>query len=127
MDSQHKSIKEAFDLPVGSRITVRGWVRSRRDSKGVTFIELNDGSRFKSLQLVVENGIVAHETLTEVTTGSSISASGTLVESPAKGQAVDWLDIALLVLTTDKDKAARHRRKTASFYYKTLRSKQTSE
>jgi len=68
---------------------VRGWVRSRRDSKGVTFIELNDGSRFKSMQLVVEAGAISDETLKHVTTGSSIEAIGRLVESPAKGQAVE--------------------------------------
>ena len=48
MASRFVSVKHAFDLPVGSEITLRGWVRSRRDSKGITFIELNDGSRFKS-------------------------------------------------------------------------------
>ncbi len=89
MESPLASIKQAYLLPVGSKITVRGWVRSRRDSKGITFIELNDGSRFRSLQLVVESGVVPGETLSQVTTGSSISASGVLVQSPAKGQAVE--------------------------------------
>ncbi len=89
MASQHVSVKQAFGLAVGGEITLRGWVRSRRDSKGITFIELNDGSRFKSMQLVVDTGVVAEEMLKQVTTGSSISATGILVESPAKGQAVE--------------------------------------
>jgi asparaginyl-tRNA synthetase len=89
MDQQALSVKQAFTLPVGAPIKLRGWVRSRRDSKGVTFIELNDGSRFKSMQLVVESGTIPDETLKQVTTGSSIAASGTLVQSPAKGQAVE--------------------------------------
>jgi len=83
------SVKEAFNAPVGSEITLRGWVRSRRDSKGIMFIELNDGSRFKSIQLVVDAGIVPDEILKQVTTGSSIQAQGALVASPAKGQAVE--------------------------------------
>jgi asparaginyl-tRNA synthetase len=83
------SVKQAYLLPVDSRVTLRGWVRSRRDSKDITFIELNDGSRFKSMQLVVPSGVVPDETLKHVTTGSSIAASGTLVQSPAKGQAVE--------------------------------------
>ena len=78
-----------LSFPVGTEITLRGWVRSRRDSKGITFIELNDGSRFKSIQLVVDAGVVPDETLKRVTTGGSIAAGGTLVESPAKGQAVE--------------------------------------
>ena len=89
MDQPSVSVKRAFTLSPGTALTLRGWVRSRRDSKGITFIELNDGSRFKSMQLVVESGAVADEILKPVTTGSSIAASGVLVESPAKGQAVE--------------------------------------
>jgi asparaginyl-tRNA synthetase len=89
MSSKSSSVKEAYRSPVGTQVTLRGWVRSRRDSKGVTFVELNDGSRFKSMQLVLDAGIVPEETLKQVTTGSSIAASGILVESPAKGQAVE--------------------------------------
>jgi asparaginyl-tRNA synthetase len=99
------SIKQAYLLPVGSEITLRGWVRSRRDSKGITFIELNDGSRFRSMQLVVESGVVPGETLTQVATGSSLAASGVLVESPAKGQPVE-LKVAELSLYGTADAAA---------------------
>jgi asparaginyl-tRNA synthetase len=89
MSTAMPSIKESFHLPLGSEITLRGWVRSRRDSKGVTFIELNDGSRFKSIQLVVDAGTVPEQTLNHVTTGSSLAATGVLVASPAKRQAVE--------------------------------------
>ena len=89
MGAELTSVKNAYLLPVGSELALRGWVRSRRDSKGITFIELNDGSRFKSMQLVVESGAVPDETLKQVTTGSSIAASGVLVQSPAKGQSVE--------------------------------------
>ena len=104
MNPTHASIKRAFGLAVGSEITLRGWVRSRRDSKGITFIELNDGSRFKSMQLVVDAGAVPDETLKQVTTGSSIAASGTLVESPAKGQAVE-LKVAAIQIYGGADPA----------------------
>jgi len=89
MSTEYVAIKRAYDLAPGSAVTLRGWVRSRRDSKGITFIELNDGSRFKGMQLVVEAGVVAEETLKQVTTGSSLQASGVLVTSPAKGQTVE--------------------------------------
>jgi asparaginyl-tRNA synthetase len=104
MASTFVSVKQAFTLSVGSEITLRGWVRSRRDSKGVTFIELNDGSRFKSMQLVVDAGVIPEEILKQVTTGSSIAASGTLVESPAKGQAVE-LKVASIRLYGTADAA----------------------
>jgi asparaginyl-tRNA synthetase len=89
MDQQAVSVKQAFTLPVNASLTLRGWVRSRRDSKGITFVELNDGSRFKSMQVVVNDGVVPDEILKQVTTGSSIAATGVLVESPAKGQTVE--------------------------------------
>jgi asparaginyl-tRNA synthetase len=104
MNAQPISVKRAFDLPVGSEISLRGWVRSRRDSKGVTFIELNDGSRLKSLQLVLESGSIAESLLKQVTTGSSIAASGTLVASPAKGQTVE-LKVAEIQLCGTADPA----------------------
>lgn len=76
---------------LGTPVLVRGWVRTRRDSKaGVTFIELNDGSCLKSLQVVVEQGrpeLV--EALKSVTTGGAISVRGEVSPSPGKGQAVE--------------------------------------
>ena len=104
MPAQFASVKQALDLPVNTEITLRGWVRSRRDSKGITFIELNDGSRFKSMQLVVDAGAVPEEVLKQVTTGSSIAATGALVESPAKGQAVE-LKVASIQLYGTADAA----------------------
>src|SRR2546427_129323 len=68
MSSQYRSVKDSYQLPLRSEVTLRGWVRSRRDSKGVTFIELNDGSRFRSMQLVVDAGVVPEETLKQITT-----------------------------------------------------------
>ena len=98
------SIRHAFELPPGSEITLCGWVRSRRDSKGITFIELNDGSRFKSMQFVVDAGVIPDDILKQITTGSSIAATGMLVESPAKGQAVE-LKIASIRLYGTADPA----------------------
>jgi asparaginyl-tRNA synthetase len=117
MESQFTSIKQAYDFPVGSEITLRGWVRSRRDSKGVTFIELNDGSRFKSLQLVVESGAVPDETLRQVTTGSSIVASGVLVESPAAGQPVELKVAEISVYGTADPSAYPLQKKGHSFEF----------
>ena len=117
MKSQFTSVKQAYLLPVGSEITLRGWVRSRRDSKGITFIELNDGSRFRSLQLVVEGGVVPDETLRDVTTGSSIAASGVLVESPAAGQPVELKAARISVYGTADPSAYPLQKKGHSFEF----------
>ena len=73
----------------GAQINVRGWVRSRRGNKNVSFIALNDGSTIKNIQIVVDLSQFDEERLKPVTTGSCISATGTLVESQGSGQAVE--------------------------------------
>jgi asparaginyl-tRNA synthetase len=67
-------------------IVVKGWVRTRRDSKDFSFLELNDGSCQGNLQVVVDAGIPGHEGITQFTTGSSAVVEGNLVASPAAGQ-----------------------------------------
>ena len=67
-------------------ITVAGWVRTRRDAKDFSFIELNDGSCLRNLQVVVDVSTPGAELLREALTGSSVGVEGDLVPSPAKGQ-----------------------------------------
>ncbi|MGM0574576.1 MAG: asparagine--tRNA ligase [Myxococcota bacterium] len=75
---------------VGARYRVRGWVRTRRGSKNVSFVALNDGSCTTHLQVVVPGDLPDHdEAMAEVTTGASVAVDGTLVESPGKGQRVE--------------------------------------
>lgn len=82
-------IRDLFARPVGTAVEARGWVKTRRDSKGVHFVQLNDGSSPQDLQVVIEGGAVPHEILAGVTTGASVKVTGELVESPAAGQAVE--------------------------------------
>ena len=73
------------------KICVAGWVRTRRDSKGgFSFIEINDGSCFGNLQIIVPANLANYESeIKHLHPGASIKAEGTLVESPASGQAVE--------------------------------------
>jgi len=70
----------------GDSITVKGWVRTRRDSKGFSFLELNDGSCLANLQVVVDAGTPGSEHITRLVTGASAVVEGKLVPSPAQGQ-----------------------------------------
>jgi asparaginyl-tRNA synthetase len=74
--------------PEDAPVTVRGWVRTRRDSKaGFSFIHLSDGSSFHPVQIVVPNKIGNYgEEILHLTSGCAIEATGTVVPSPAKGQ-----------------------------------------
>src|SRR5438046_1816736 len=67
-------------------LVVKGWVRTRRDAKGFSFLELNDGSCLANLQIVVDAGTPGSEDLAHFTTGASAVVEGNLVPSPASGQ-----------------------------------------
>ena len=74
---------------IGSSVVVKGWVRTRRGNKNISFIALNDGSVIHNIQVVVDLNLISEEVLKPVTTGSSIAVKGTLVESVGSGQAVE--------------------------------------
>ena len=78
-------------IAIGEKVTVRGWVRTRRDSKaGLSFLAVYDGSCFDPIQAIVNNDIENYESeVLRLTTGCSVIVTGTIVESPAEGQAVE--------------------------------------
>ncbi|MBQ9340556.1 MAG: asparagine--tRNA ligase [Paludibacteraceae bacterium] len=83
-------IKEVLGMPGDERqINVKGWVRSRRGNKNVSFIALNDGSTIKNIQIVADSEKFSDEVLRPITTGACISVTGKLVESMGKGQTVE--------------------------------------
>lgn len=82
------SVKEALAadaVPAGEAL-VQGWVRTRRDSRTFSFLEINDGSCRKNLQCVVDESCAGRERLKDAATGASVSVAGTLVASQGKGQ-----------------------------------------
>jgi asparaginyl-tRNA synthetase len=80
------------------QILVKGWVRTRRDSKGFSFLEINDGSCLTNLQIIVDAMGAAHDTLHQAVTGAAVEVRGALVASPGKGQRweVQATDVTLL-------------------------------
>ena len=85
-----ESAKESVELS--------GWVRTKRDSKAFSFIELNDGSCLQGIQVIIDAGIPGSEEVGKMTTGASVQVKGELVESPGKGQSweVRATEVALL-------------------------------
>ncbi|MBW2318436.1 MAG: asparagine--tRNA ligase, partial [Deltaproteobacteria bacterium] len=73
------------DAPV-DEVVVKGWVRTKRGSKGFSFIEVNDGSCLKNIQIIAENSLDNYADIDRLTTGSAVAVSGSLVESPGGGQ-----------------------------------------
>ncbi len=77
--------------PVGSRVTIEGWVRTRRDSKaGLSFLAIHDGSCFDPLQVVAPAELANYQTdVLRITTGCAVRITGELVASQGKGQAIE--------------------------------------
>lgn len=75
------SLLEA-DQPI-EKVLVKGWVRTRRDAKDFSFIELNDGSSLKNIQIIANNNLSNYEEVKKITTGSSLAVTGALVDPRA--------------------------------------------
>ena len=67
-------------------VILKGWIRTQRESKAFSFIELNDGSCLANIQIIADSNIDNYTEIVKLTTGGSISVQGELVESPGKGQ-----------------------------------------
>ena len=73
--SSDASIREIFAKSVGSAVDAYGWVKTRRDSKGVHFVQLNDGSCFADLQVVIDAGVIPENIMALATTGACLRVS----------------------------------------------------
>ena len=82
-------IKQILGQAIGTEVTVKGWVRTKRESKNATFIAVNDGSTIHNIQAVAEPNQFSDELMKLVTTGSCVKIIGMLVESAGSGQAVE--------------------------------------
>ncbi len=90
---EHLTVANALrgDLPLGSTVTVRGWLRSKRDSKaGISFLAIHDGSSFDPIQAVVPASLGNYESeVLKLSTGCAVAVTGELVASQGQGQAVE--------------------------------------
>ncbi len=101
MSDEKPLIKEILALkPEGQRVTARGWVRTKRETKNLVFLQINDGSCFSSIQVTFqqEGQGELSSLLRSVTTGACVVAEGALVESPASGQAVEVQGEAIKII-----------------------------
>ena len=120
--SEWKSINSLFqpDAALGETVTVKGWLRSKRDSKaGISFLAIHDGTCFDPIQAVVPNTLsnYEHEVL-GLSTGCAVEVSGELVASEGKGQAVEIQASQVVVVgTVDDPESYPIAKKRHSFEY----------
>src|SRR5262249_4032551 len=102
MDQKDFSTREilAGQAPSDMPVTVKGWVRTRRDSKaGISFVHVSDGSSFHPLQVVAPNTLANYaDEVSRLTAGCALEATGAIVPSPAKGQPFEMQASAIKVV-----------------------------
>jgi len=95
-----------------NKILIKGWIRTRRDSKGFSFIEVNDGSCLKNIQVVADNSLCNYEDVKKLATGSAVAIIGNLVASMGAGQKwemrAETIEILSLVPDTYPLQKKRH-------------------
>lgn len=89
MDYRRTYLRQLLESPPSGNVSAFGWVKTRRDSKEVHFAQLNDGSCFADLQVVIPRDTIPEELVRRVTVGACVRFDGDLVESPASGQRVE--------------------------------------
>ena len=100
----------------GEEYLLKGWARTVRSSKGVTFISLNDGSSLAGIQVVAEPELVNYAQLAALGTGSAIAVTGLLQDSPAAGQALELKALAVeIVGGADQDYPMQKKRHSFEF------------
>ena len=106
MASKRERIVELLAKAPGTEVTAKGWVRTKRGNKNISFIALNDGSTINNIQVVCDHsGNFSEELLKSITTGACLAVTGDLVESQGSGQKVEILAKSIEVYgTADPEK-----------------------
>jgi asparaginyl-tRNA synthetase len=103
---------------VGATITVKGWIRSKRESKGFAFVDVNDGSCMANIQVVIAQTVPDYANqIKRLSTGASVEFQGNLVESPAKGQRVELQATALEIFGESDPETYPLQKKRHSFEF----------
>ncbi len=103
---------------IGATITVKGWIRSKRESKGFAFVDVNDGSCMANIQVVIAQTLLNYADLIKrLSTGASVEFQGNLVESPAKGQRVELQATALEIFGESDPETYPLQKKRHSFEF----------
>ena len=109
----------AADAPL-AEVLVKGWVRTRRDAKDFSFIELNDGSCLKNIQVIANNNLNNYEDVKKLSTGSSVAVTGELVESKGGNQKFEIAAKDILIYDIADDDYPLQKKKHTDEYLRTI-------
>ena len=109
----------AADAPL-AEVLVKGWVRTRRDAKDFSFIELNDGSCLKNIQVIANNNLNNYEDVKKLSTGSSVAVTGELVESKGGNQKYEIIAEEFHIYDVADDDYPLQKKKHTDEYLRTI-------
>ncbi len=103
------------ETPIES-VVVMGWVRTRRESKDFSFLEINDGSCLKNIQVIADNSLSNYDKIATLATGSSVMINGKLVKSKGSGQKWEIIsDTIIIISATDESYPLQKKRHSDEF------------
>ena len=102
------------------QVLVKGWVRTRRDSKDFSFIEINDGSCLKNIQVIANNNLTNYDEVKKITTGSSVAVTGALVESQGGNQKYEIIAQNIEIYSLAPDDYPLQKKKHTDEYLRTI-------
>ena len=120
--SEQMRVKDALtSLQPREQVEIRGWVRTKRDAKGFAFLEINDGSCLKNLQVILDESADGYDGLKDINTGAAVAVVGALVESPGKGQRWELRAAALrLIGAADADTFPLQKKRHSDEFLRTI-------
>ncbi len=107
------------DMPC-DQVLVKGWVRTRRDAKDFSFIEVNDGSSLKNIQIIANNNLSNYEDIKKLSTGSSVAIKGALIRSQGGNQEYEIAAEEIEVYSLAPDDYPLQKKKHTDEYLRTI-------
>lgn len=102
------------------QVLLKGWVRTRRDAKDFSFIEVNDGSCLKNIQIIANNSLNNYDDVKKISTGSSVSVTGSLVESQGGNQKFEIIADNVEIYSIAPDDFPLQKKKHTDEYLRTI-------
>ena len=103
-----------------AEVLVKGWVRTRRDAKDFSFVEVNDGSCLKNIQVIANNNLSNYEDIKKLSTGSSVAVKGELVASQGGNQAFEIVAKEIEIFSIAPDDYPLQKKKHTDEYLRTI-------
>ncbi|MFV0626533.1 MAG: asparagine--tRNA ligase [Alphaproteobacteria bacterium] len=118
---KRQKVKELLDSKTTQdKILLKGWVRTRRDAKDFSFVEINDGSCLRNIQVIANNNLNNYEDVKKLTTGSSVAVEGALVESKGGSQKYEVIAENILVYDYADEDFPLQKKKHTDEYLRTI-------